>query len=761
MRRKPSLAFLLLTAATLSFLVVHYGHVLRDPFGVMLSDGGDGLKNVFTFAWYVAHDNGTLLFTGANHPFGEHVFFTDGHPLLAWLLRLTGMSGGAAVGLLNLLLIGGMLLGAWCYHLLFRHFGLPPWASALGALGLMALQPQVFRLGSHLSLAHAWPIPLAWWLTLKATSPHHPWRWALAATALTTATYLIHPYLGLMIGFFQGAFLTFLLVLRWPERRRQWGHHARSLTLVLLPLLVLALLFAMGPQVSDRPREPAGSDLYATRVMSLLLPTHPPFSTPLNELIRYDALEWETWCYLGLTTIILLVALGVAWLKSWAVDCARAGRMDDLSISLAASFVVLLFAMGAMTDTLQEWLPMLKQFRGLGRFAWVFWNVAGVVTLTRAYHLLLPVGAVRSRGIPLYVVLAAFPVVEGWAQHAFTGAQIGRQANVFRDQEGSEAFQGLVEKARRSGASGLIPLPLPHAGSEHYQRNAHPEVMGRLIPLAYHAHLSLVAGILSRTSLSQTRAMFSLLAPTPFSKAAMRNALSDQDTLLLANVGAPLDEHEQALWERGHPYDSADGIELRVITGAELLADNAMQELERYRRGASAWTKHHGTRLTNTIDEAAPVDTARVVHAWTTDTLFGVSNASTILVEVPAGTLDPEIDHEIGFPFRSIDPQAININLLLISFTPDGRENEWERVVGVRGMPMQWPSTTFVTLRFRPKHIHRNYSIVLSGPPFNTGRFAVEHLYIRPVNVDLWREVEVEARQVVLRNNVPLIAATP
>jgi hypothetical protein len=53
-------------------------------------------------------------------------------------------------------------------------------------------------------------------------------------------------------------------------------------------------------------------------------------------------------------------------------------------------------------------------------------------------------------------------------------------------------------------------------------------------------------------------------------------------------------------------------------------------------------------------------------------------------------------------------------------------------------------------------HAQKVYKFILNGPAKNRGRFAVHDLYVRPVEVDIWRQRQLHGRTVLLHNNVPL-----
>ena len=60
--------------------------VFFHPNQALLASSRDAVKNIYTLAWQWAHGGPFQTeFAGMGWPFTEHVFYTDGHPLLAWL----------------------------------------------------------------------------------------------------------------------------------------------------------------------------------------------------------------------------------------------------------------------------------------------------------------------------------------------------------------------------------------------------------------------------------------------------------------------------------------------------------------------------------------------------------------------------------------------------------------------------------------------------------------------------------------------------
>lgn len=59
-------------------------YIVLTPGSVLLSTTGDAGKNYFTYLYHSLYGNG-MHFDGMNYPYGEHIIFTDGQPLLSVL----------------------------------------------------------------------------------------------------------------------------------------------------------------------------------------------------------------------------------------------------------------------------------------------------------------------------------------------------------------------------------------------------------------------------------------------------------------------------------------------------------------------------------------------------------------------------------------------------------------------------------------------------------------------------------------------------
>lgn len=745
-------AALLLSSAL--FVLGFYGHVLESPDAVAMSGSGDGLKNYYTLLWQANRDSSLLAYTGSNAPWGERVHYTDGHTLLSWMIRPFPGVAARSVGLLNVLLLAGLVACALVLQALLLELAVVPWAAALGAFAIMVLQPQIHRMGGHYALAHAWVIPLVMLLSLRVQRRK---RWlasgVLVALALLAA-YLTHAYLGLM---------GTMLVLAHGVSRAVLGGggwHSRRAALVrasiagLAPMLIFLVLLGWGDPVHDRPEGPLGADLYATRFFSLIAPTHDPFRTPLSEFIDYGKLEWEAWCYLGLSPLLVLVVAAGVQLRRWS-STAPSAPVDDAGQLLGASFLVLLFAMGVWQQWLGAWLPQLEQFRGTGRFAWVFFHGAAVFCAVRVNGWLL--GMERPRrwaAAACFFAVVGFMAVEGWAYHRHSSSDFGHGANPFRAESVSEAERALIDALRGAGAHALLPLPWMHVGSEYYAVHAPEDQLAFAMKMAYHSGVPLMAGLTSRTSADQTRSLLSTFGPSYFPK-GLRGELPDSARVVLLRHRNPISAEEDSLWSKAAHLVSTEAGDARIVTVGALSADDREHRIAAHARLVAQAPARGAWRFSC---RGLPADESLAgLVRFGSDSLAGRVNEWREIIVVEPGGMDAARTYELNFLYETTTAAAININLIAISDEPDGSDGRWIGMRGMRSMPMQLADGVGVaSYRIEHDDPSRRFRVLLNGPESISAPYIVRHVVLRPLAVDAWLEGRWRGEPTVFLNGLPL-----
>ena len=222
-------------------IILLYTDVLLHPDSFMFGAYGDSVKNYFTFAWHVRYDSNWLHFGGMNYPFGDHVCYTDGHPIVSLILGHFDFVKEYPVGTLNILMLTSQVLGIASVYLLLKQLGISSYVAALGGLSMIWMQPTMFRMLGHFSLSHVWAIPFALYLLMKFWNSNRP-MWIGLLTAYCILLFFLHPYYGMMVSLIPFCFGITDLIINTLHRKPILKSSMFCLSGILAPAFYLAFL---------------------------------------------------------------------------------------------------------------------------------------------------------------------------------------------------------------------------------------------------------------------------------------------------------------------------------------------------------------------------------------------------------------------------------------------------------------------------------------------------------------------------------------
>ncbi len=397
---------LAVAGAAILFFVLAYASpnlapVLSHPTTVAYHGGVDAWKNIYTVAYHGLHDTSFIRTDAFNYPAGEHIVFADGQPLLSNALRLSLVSSpGTAVAIVQLAPWVGGAIGLALLAWLFARLGVSNVYAALAALVICLLSPQLARASGHYGLSYVFVIPALLHVLLSWSRTRQS-RYIIACGGLTAAFALLHLYL-----------LAICLALVIPtigyvcavDARRRW----RSLGVLALTVAALgAAYYAYGVlawQTRDRPAIPEGFfDAASTWKHVFLMPyTLPALFAQFGKRIYPSAATIEELGYVGAVASVFCLAL------VWAAGAYVVGRVSEpfsyprlaprahaeglyLAAILFAAVLSLLVSFGiplryAWFETYAPDIGLLRQFRALGRFNWVFYYVINVLAFVALYR---------------------------------------------------------------------------------------------------------------------------------------------------------------------------------------------------------------------------------------------------------------------------------------------------------------------------------------------------------------------------------------
>lgn len=566
----------------LGFLVIHthFGELILHPGQYMLDTGIDGLKNYYNPMYYLKYDPLGWHFSGMNYPFGEHLVFTDGQPILAYTFHLL-QSWGINVAdhipaIFNLLMFASILLTMWILYQLGRHYLLPDWYAALIAIIIAAMSPQLHRLAGHYALAYPTVIPLIWWLSIQAHPDRHK-SWIYVGLIVWSLFFfsLIHVYYVMIGGVFV---LAYFLVYALSNR-----HHTAlwkrgliyAVAAVATPLILFKLYLVLTDPVADRPVSPYGFFSHITYWEAIFMPQYGPLWDFYNQFGDIRDVVPEGWAYVGMVGFITLLFTVFRW-GNYIVH----GRFDRLGlttlprnfhIAFWAGVLVLFFSFGWPFNWnlhfVVDWLGPLKQFRSLGRFAWVFYYT---FTLYTGIYMYLIFKRLCQKNLKVIGGWMLFLVLLFWGGEMWIYLQSRKERieqwdhNNILAQPRFDYVSWLRENSYEpDDFQAILPIPAYFIGSEKFSTEYVNFFSTREgITASYQTGLPLTTGLLSRTSLSQSLELVQLLSNEYIEKTVLEKYANDKPLLVLVVDEVALSDNEQNLLSRADTLSQKENITL-------------------------------------------------------------------------------------------------------------------------------------------------------------------------------------------------------
>ncbi len=500
----------------------------------LMGESEDGAKNFFTLAYHVKHSDSFWWFDGMNYPFGEHVMYTDNQPLIAAVLKILNWIFPIADHLtviLPILLLLSFMFGAYFLFKILRSTGGPDWFSILASIGIIFLSPQWMRLKGHYSLTHGIIIPIMLFAAWKFYETRSK-RWLVILPILAG---FIHPYFLVMLSLFAGCYLLLMMFKNLEFFNvKAWAY---TLLIPTIPLVVFQILMWLTDSVSDRPDVPYGYLIYRATLPSVFIPLDLPHGAWFYKNIEgiYRPAQ-EGSFYVGAFGILSALGGTIAWFFS------RKMRFNNTAnfafITLIASLPILFLALGLpfrhwRFEHLLEHAGPLRQFRGIGRFTFVFFytlNLFAAVSL--AYFL-----NSKSKGALLASIVALLIL---FSESALFSKEVNELTN-----SGDDQFAKNVWVDDDYGQfTAILPLPFYHTGSENFRTLEVLPIITSSMALSYASGLPLLSVQMSRTSLSQTLQSISIIGERLEPIESINEA---EHWLLMVDKDAVLPEHQKQL----------------------------------------------------------------------------------------------------------------------------------------------------------------------------------------------------------------------
>jgi hypothetical protein len=223
---------------------------------------------------------------------------------------------------------------------------------------------------------------------------------------------------------------------------------------------------------------------------------------------------------------------------------------SPLFIYFFGAFLVLMFAMCiplrfSLFRPIVDVLGPLKQFRILGRFAWIFFYVFTVFLIVLLYRI-----RQKQKKIHFYNGLFILGIVlffiEFHPTHSLVSKDISKTKNPFKIEYLEPELREIVDLSNQKDYDAIIFLPFTHLSSESVFILGSEHSSFESLMLSYHTNTPLLNTMSSRTALPEAVSMINLFSPEFIEKEIAKTIGYDKKILLVKNNDG-LDKNEQRM----------------------------------------------------------------------------------------------------------------------------------------------------------------------------------------------------------------------
>ena len=752
-KQKPFTWYLFITVfITGAFVFAFYHKALLYPGDYLFSDKGDGIKNYYTTLYHIKHDSTYMNFGGMNYPYGELFSFTDGQPALAWPIKLlnTNIAPEFVVATTNFIMIISIVLCALFLYLILIHFNLPAAYASFAAIGIALLQPQIFRMGGHYALSYAFFFPISWYLLLRFfKSGNFMYSILLSVSGLVWS--FLHPYLGMISGTFIISFWLIYAVEKLREKDFKATYYLHAFVQSVLPLLIYKLSMEVYDFHSGRTSSPWGMFAYNARAESVFIPNHEPFKPLVEVLWTVKGQNWEGWAYIGVSAVIicgLTIYRVFRYIKNKRFEKLSLPALpNQLRYAFFASLLVLLFSMAYPFQLnmrfLLDWMPFLKHFRSLGRFAWVFYFVINVFSVYIMFHIYryLKIKQLNAFANTLVFLSILLYFIESIPYHKEVSAQITLAENIFAEKNLPTSYKEVIEKISKEKYQAILPLPFYHGGSENFGIGASDKSVKASQIISYYTGLPLIAASLARTSIPESKNIMQLFSPAHYTKPIEKDFPNNKKLLILYSKEELLEEQKWILEKSDIIFENNDFI-LAELMFEHLFNYNYTARISAFNEIKNKNIVDGDFYLGNEKDLIVFIDFDIVksdIAYKSKGAVTGKMKEYTTVWEGNSDLFEPDTEYTASFWFYNAGEGRTQCQVIMEYKDDDNSNVEWNYTVSPQNAHIIDGDWSLITLNFKTPSTHKQMKLIINGDKYSNLDIYLDNLLIQKKNSSIYK----------------------
>lgn len=710
---------------------------------------GDGFKAYTAIQYHATHDSTFSHFEGMNYPYGEHAIPAVSQPLVSNSIHVISKYlvpiQPYTVAIVNGLMLLSVLLCSLFLFLILTKLNLPAWYAICIALGVTFLSPQIHRMIAHYGLAHLEAIPILLYLLLGFHEKMQ-WKYSIWIAVIALLFPLIHFYYFAIFAFTVSFYFLFKFLYQpsWKHLRKCIPHYAVQ---IILPLSFFVYWLILNDPVHDRTPEPWGFFAYHTLWEGVVTSMDQPYFKWIDQgIIDIRPMGYENTAYIGLVAFFSSLALIVAWLKrknKWQIFVFKNEHGGFLKTIFWTSFVILIIALGlpftiSGLEFLLDYTGPFRQFRSVGRYAWLFYYVVNIIAFTWLYEQ-LNASKYRNVGLVLIIGLLFF--------EAYNSAYSWNlDLDIVEELEPGQSFLETTE-IDFDQYQAIQTVPYFNIGSDQFYWEPEGFIIQKALTLSIQTGLPVTSAAITRSSRSQTLEQMQFTTE-PYRYPVLLDTLPNQKPLLML-----LDQRE---------YEKEQERYEHLLDGAALIYSKG-DRLRLYDLPLASFEKRLEDRILS-VNNTIAQDTSLIWEgnfATQTDTLgyyynpmddqkatryyLGAGGYEGLLEN--NNTFDiPNLvnqkaaqDHELSIWLYIADDRRTHASFTLSEYDPNNQLLRQTSVQGFRAIDLfdnnGW---ALLEMDFQPAAANSHFQLTVSFPRLRNAVVYLDELLIRPKHLDVY-----------------------
>jgi hypothetical protein len=222
---------------------------------------------------------------------------------------------------------------------------------------------------------------------------------------------------------------------------------------------------------------------------------------------------------------------------------------------------------------LYDYVGPFRQFRALGRFAWVFYYVFTVFAVYTFYlmYRYLAMRKLKLLSGTLYLCFFATLFAEGYADQKEVSRTILRNPNFFKMSLLTDEQTDLINKVQsiKYNYQAIVTLPFYHVGSESYSKEFTDKAITSSLLFSYWTDLPLVNSSSARSPIPEARKIMQLPSP-PYINKEIVGDLPNKKGFLVLFTKEDLNNQERLFYTRCKPIYETAKFQLLEISYSDL-----------------------------------------------------------------------------------------------------------------------------------------------------------------------------------------------